>query len=182
MTYESFMKQLEKIPSNFNENTFEMFWKFVPNIPPGKFVDFGTGRAKSVVGIAMLNPNLDITTFDPGVPYETEWEDSVRRTLADFSVWSGRITFSKGDSRTFPWDESDSLVGLNIDSSHEYELTRDEIARWVPFVEKNGLIFLDDYLVDHVDVKRAVDESFLRDETRYKDLNPGGMCCVFQKL
>lgn len=178
MTYAELMKRIEKIPSNFNENTFEMFYKYIPTLPAGKFVDFGTGRAKSVVAIALLNPTLDITTFDPGIPYEASWEESVRSTLNEFGVKN--VHFSVGDSRQFPIVEN--MVGLNIDSDHSYELTLAEITLWVPHVQKGGLIFLDDYLVEHVDVKRAVDESFLRDEKRYKDLNPGGMCCVFQVL
>ncbi len=182
LTFEELMEQIADIPSNYNEDTFRQFHKWVPTLPAGEFVDFGTGLGKSVVAIAILNPYLRIISIDTGVPYDLsslEYKRLILDTFQKHNVGT-RISFDVADSLSFPWQ--DPLVGLNIDSGHSYELTRDEISRWIPFVQKNGLIFMDDYLIERVGVKQAVDESVLKDTSRFLDLNPDGMCCVFRKL
>lgn len=185
MTAEELLELVKDIPSNYNDNTFEMFAKWIPTLPEGEFVDFGTGLGKAVVAIALLNPKLKITTIDPGEPYLAAGENIniyQKRILDAFAAHDllGKIYFEVADSRTFPWDKP--LVGINIDSGHSYELTRDEIIRWVPFVQKDGLIFFDDYLVERVGVKQAVDELIKSKPEEFEDLNVDGMEGVYRKL
>lgn len=183
MTIDELMSKVEDCVNNYNLNTFEMFLKYIPSLPAGNFVDFGTGWAKSAVAIALLNPCLKITTLDIGhgrvqddqLP---QYVEKINQSLKSHGV-DDRVTFHLSSSLDFPW--TDPLIGLNIDSGHSYELTKAEIERWVPFVQKGGLIFLDDYLVERVGVKQAVDESILKDDRLFEDLNPNGMNCVFRK-
>lgn len=182
MTTEELLRQFETIICNYNYDVFDQFNKFIPSLPEGEMIDFGTGQAKSALAIAMLNPKLKITTFTLGDelgPDKTieDYKNTIQSRIEQYG-YKDQITFGVGDSREFPWERE--LVALNIDSGHGYELTKDEIKRWVPFVKKDGLIFLDDYLVTRCGVRQAVDEYFFNGD--FEDLNPGGMCQVFRKL
>ena len=179
------LELVKDIPSNYNDDTFEMFVKWIPTLPEGEFVAFGTGLGKAVVAIALLNPKLKITTIDTGAPYLSVGENInvyQKRILDPIAAHGllGKIYFEVADSRTFPWDKP--LVGLNIDSGHSYELTKDEIIRWTPWVMKDGLIFFDDYLIERVGVKQAVDELVRSKPGEFEDLNIGGMEGVYRKL
>ncbi len=78
---------------------------------------------------------------------------------------------------------------LFIDSEHTYEVTRDEINRWIPMVKKGGIILFDDYglretLPDRENmwgVGEAVDELMLPFPEKYELLDKG-MAIVFRKL
>lgn len=182
MTFDEIEEMVSSIVVNWNDDTTEQFSRFIPDLPAGEMVDFGTGQAKSAVIIAKLNPKLKITTFTNGDELGSattleQYKKMIQDRLEEFGV-ADRVAFDIGDSRVYPWNKE--LVAVNIDSGHGYELTRDEIERWVPFVKKNGLIFLDDYLVERCGVKQAVDEYFFNGG--FEDLNPNGMCQVFRKL
>ena len=182
MTTEELDRKVSSIICNYNHDVVEQFNKFVPDIPEGEMVDFGTGQAKSAIMLALLNPSLYITTFTNGDELGgseslEDYKNVIQSRLVEFGVDS-RINFDIGDSRTYSWDRE--IVALNIDSGHSYELTRDEIKRWVPFVKEGGLIFLDDYLIERCGVMQAIDEYFLNDD--FENLNPSGMCQVFRKL
>lgn len=177
MTYQDLMKFVSDIPSNFNQNTFEMFYKYIPSLTAGEFVDFGTGLGKSVVAIAKLNPGLKITTLDTAIPYNfKDYEAHISTVLESHGV-KDQVDNFLASSLEHPWDKP--LIGLNIDSEHSYEITKAEIERCVPFVKVGGLIFLDDYLVERCGVKQAVDEYF---DDRFENLNPGGMCQVYRRI
>lgn len=201
ITYNEFMEKLTPIPSNYTPKTFEMFYKYIPTLPAGDFVDFGTGLGKSVVGISLLNPKLNITTIDWGKPYigvlkdldsATDYKILMNETFADFNCEN--ISFHLANNLEFPWNKP--LVGLNIDSSHTYDDTLAEINKWVPFVKIGGLVFFDDYGIwtggpvrevqDHetgneLGVVKAVNET-MRRNPQFMNLEGNSVCQVYRRV
>jgi hypothetical protein len=149
-------------------------------------VDFGTGRSKNVIRMALSNPEAVIFTFDNAqesmdlstVGYFKEICNRIKKAGAN------NIYFTLGDSRTiFPdWDLPISV--LNIDSSHQYEPTLEEFKIWEPRVISNGYILLHDYgLVgnDKVEgLQKATDEYFRNDRFEFLE-NIGNTQVVWKK-
>lgn len=182
MTYDEMMQFVSDIPSNYNKNTFDVLYEYVPTLPKGHFVDFGTGLGKSVVAIASLNKKLKITTIDNAVPYNFDnYEEHISGVLKAHGV-ANRVTNILGNSTSPKFNYIKKIVGLNIDSDHTYETTKKEMDIWIPKVIPNGLIFMDDYLVDRCGVKQAVDEWVIENKGVVKILNPDNMCLVMRKL
>jgi|CXWL01.1.fsa_nt_gi hypothetical protein len=174
MTALELLELTQEIPSNYNLDMYEQFCKYIPELAPGNFVDFGTCWGRSAIAASLLNPNLIIHTFDNNCNHTENYESRAKAYLDKFSR-PGAINFSIDDSRNKKWDAP--LVGLSIDSSHTYEDTRDEINKWVRFLVPGGVVFFDDYLVPRCGVKQAVDEFFDNNSSFYA-LNKG-MCAVY---
>jgi hypothetical protein len=177
-TYEELMKITSDIPANFHDGTFEMLYKYMKDLPEGDYLDFGTGLAKSVIFTALLNPKLRITTFDTALPYNfIDYNKAMEESMNLHGVYG--VNHFMADSLKLVWDTE--LVGMYIDSGHRYEETLKELQIWIPWVKKNGIIILDDYLDDRVDVKRAADEYIESNKDKVKVLEYK-MGLVMQKL
>src|SRR3990167_5041190 len=118
MTTEELDRKVSSIICNYNHDVVEQFNKFVPDIPEGEMVDFGTGQAKSAIMLALLNPSLYITTFTNGDELGgseslEDYKNVIQSRLVEFGVDS-RINFDIGDRKTYSWDRE--IVALNIDS------------------------------------------------------------------
>ncbi len=187
-TFDEMMLMTSDIPSNFLDHTYEMVWKWIPTIK-GKIVEFGTGLGKTTIAMHLMNPELEIFTNDIGNRYGTheEYAKRIDKAFKDHHVNEDKVHFQIGSSLDVPLIEN--LDGLFIDSEHTYEVTRDEINRWLPMVKKGGLILFDDYgLKDTLPnwpemwgVGQAVDELILPFPEKYELLDKG-MAIVFRKL
>jgi hypothetical protein len=178
-TYEELQQLTSDIPSNYHDGTFLMLYKYIPILPKGEFVEFGTGLGKSVIFNALLNPLLSITTFDTAIPYRIEgYNERIEDTFRKHGV--SDIAHFIADSLIVPW--SKELVGMYLDSGHQYELTLKEMERWIPFVKQHGIIILDDYLDNRVEVKKAADEYIEKNKDKVKVLEDKYMGLVLQKL
>lgn len=178
-TFEELMHYLDDIPANYWNNTFEMLYKYVPTLPTGEFLEFGTGLARATCMIALCNPDLKITTFDTAEPYNFEdYNAHIEETLQKHGV-TQNVNHFIADSLEVKTDKE--FVGINIDSGHSYDLTSKELLVWTPKLKKNGLVFLDDYLDDRVEVKAAVDNFLGTYGDEWEILN-NQMCFVMKKL
>lgn len=88
-------------------------------------------------------------------------------------------TFHQGDDLALPWNEP--IGHLFIDTSHEYEHTKKELAKFEPMVKRGGVITLHDY-VGCPEVARAVEEHVRgRPDLRlYKYFNNHGLAVIFK--
>lgn len=180
-TFKEIMELTSDIPANFHDGTFEMLGKYIPTLPAGEFLEFGTGLAKATCTIALLNPHLIITTFDTAEPYNfADYNAHIEETLKSHGVtqYVNHFIANSLELRI----ATIQFVGMYIDSGHSYELTLAELNRWVPSVKKGGIIILDDYLDTKVDVRQAVDEYVKENPNKVKVLEDTYMGFVMQKL
>lgn len=178
-SYEELQKLTSDIPANYHDGTFEMLYKYLPQCPAGEYLDFGTGLAKSVCFTALLRPDLKITTFDNAVPYNfPDYNEQIERTLQSHGVTG--VTHFVGDSMRVELPQL--FEGMYIDSGHSYDLTLAELIRWVPRVKVGGIIILDDYLDDRVEVKKAADDYVKANTDKVKVLEDTKMGFVMQRI
>ena len=180
---EEILEKIKDIPSNVLDQDSEIHVKYLSDLPDIPLIlDFGTGWGKLVISIALACPQADIYTFDPGIPYTPGgvdvyiYADKVRQIL---NLHLGKdLHFEINDSYKHQWDQP--LDVLSIDASHTYEDTKHEVEKYYPFVKSGGLILMHDYVVDHVDVKKAVDE-YLATHSEYQILESAGFTTVIKK-
>jgi len=148
MNIEEINKITEDIVSfDMKPEDTEVYIKYITPLKPGsRVVDFGTGEAKNAIRMALSNPDAEIWTWDWGkanpdtpVTYFKRITELLRRKKIDNVYF---IT-SLSDEAWLDWEWPISV--LNIDCSHDYELTLKDIKRWEPFVVDNGYIFIHDY-------------------------------------
>ena len=176
MTTEEILEKIKDIPSNVADQDTELHVKYLSELLGNPLIlDFGTGWGKLVISIALACPQAEIFTFDPGTPYN-DYEPQVRKYLVDHL--GKDLHFEINDSYKHQWDKL--LDVLSIDSSHTYEDTKHEIEKYWSFVKPNGLILMHDYIVDHVDVKKAVDE-YMATHPEYEILESKGYTTVIKK-
>jgi hypothetical protein len=167
-----------------NEDT-DCYLKYVRPLPAGSIVvDFGTGRSKNVTRIALANPEATVITFDNAeenmnlgtIGYFIEICNRFKKAKVD------NVYFTLADSMTtFPdWDLPIDVI--NLDSSHKYEQTKEELRIWLPRIKVGGYIFLHDYnfgltcvegewMVDHrvAGLRQAADEDLKNDNWEWLD-------------
>jgi len=178
-TFEELMQLISDIPANYHEETFRMLYKYIPTLPEGEFLEFGTGLAKATCMIALCNPKLKITTFDTAIPYNyPDYNEQIKQTLEKHGITENVNHFI---ANSLEYETDLEFVGMNIDSGHSYELTLAELKRWMPKVKKGGIVFNDDYLDNRVKVKKELDEYLIEHESEWEVLN-NGMCLVMQKV
>lgn len=93
-------------------------------------------------------------------------------------VISERWCFRCRDSieATHDWTGGGLLVDnpcvgmIFIDTSHEYNRTRNELAAWLPKLRRDAVIAGHDYLLEGSGVKRAVDEFAAENATRFEKI------------
>src|SRR4051812_22825278 len=121
MTYEEMMEKTADIPSNFMDHTFEMIYKWVPQIH-GKLVEFGTGIGKATVAMHLVNPDLNIFTNDIGDRYGTfeEYGNRIKKIFSEHNVNEDKVHFEIRSSLDYHFVSSaqPNLDGLFIDSEH----------------------------------------------------------------
>lgn len=177
-SYEELTELVKDIPANFHEDTFRQLCKYIPTLPEGDFLEFGTGLARATIFIAHLNPKLKITTFDNAVPYNyPDYNAHIEETLVRHGV-TKNVDHFIADSMTYEDDRM--FVGMNIDSGHQYQLTYDELVRWTPHVISGGIIINDDYGDDKVEVGRAIDDFMAKYGDQFEVLE-NDMCFVMRK-
>jgi tRNA A58 N-methylase Trm61 len=177
MTYEEILEKIADIPSNVKDEDSAMHIKYLQGLSGIPLIlDFGTGWAKLIISIALACPQAEIYTFDPGAPYQ-DYEPAIRKILNDHL--SRDLHFEINNSFNYQWERE--LDVLSIDSDHSYETTKYEIERFWPFVKSGGLILMHDYIIDTVEVKKAVDE-YMITHPFYEILESAGYTTVIKKL
>src|SRR3990167_3475962 len=175
MNLQEILEKIKHIPSNVVDEDTTMHVKYLSNLPDVPLIlDFGTGWGKIAISMALACPQAEIVTFDPGTPYQN-YEEIVRKYLKPYK----NIRFSINDSHEVIWIERIDV--LSIDASHTYEDTKFEIEKFYPFVKPGGLILMHDYVVERVDVKKAVDE-YLLEHPEYEILESAGYTTIIKKL
>lgn len=179
-TYKELTQLVSDIPANYHDDTFELLCRYIPQLPAGDFLEFGTGLARATVFIAHLNPDLKITTFDNAVPYNyPDYDAHIEKTLKDHGVDTSRVNHFIADSLVY--EDPRMFVGMNIDSGHTYDLTYKELVKWGPRVKSGGFIINDDYGDTKVEVGPAIDK-FLEDYGDGYEVVYKNMCMVLKKL
>ena len=177
MNYEQILEKIKDIPSNVLDDDTRIHLKYLSNLPGNPLIlDFGTGWGKLVISIALACPQAEIYTFDPGTPYQ-DYEPKVRKNL--MSHLGKDLHFQINDSYKHIWDRP--LDVLSIDASHSYEDTKHEVEKYYPYVKSGGLILMHDYVIERVDVKKAVDE-YMASHPEYEILESAGYTTVIKKL
>ena len=154
-----------KLSSNICEEDQELLVKYASKIKDGYIVDFGTGTGFSALILALASPTSEVVSFDVRemgnrhgnfhrmMGHDKEYLKKLNKLKEEYKA--DNLTISIADSLRFSPKRDVDLI--NIDSSHEYEHTKKEIARWKVFVD--GYFIFHDY--NNLDsIKRAVDESF----------------------
>lgn len=89
-------------------------------------------------------------------------------------------TFILGDDRSLDWNRPINL--LFIDTTHEYELTLQELRKYEPFVARKGIIIVHD-TVTFPDCEKAL-ETYMQgriDLKAYRYFNNNGLTVVFKR-
>lgn len=100
-------------------------------------------------------------------------------TMQPYTGWFEKI---EGDSKTVPWNQP--IDFLFIDGDHSEPGVSADIAKYTPFVQPGGCVFLHDYLDSpetNSRVKTAVDRTLMRDPA-YRLLGQVGSVIAFKKL
>lgn len=152
---------------NFNNLYTDMVGKFNDAV----FVEIGGWKGKSSVFMAdkIKNSGRNIKFFvvDIWSPFiqsqKLETGSSYEEFIENIEPVKDYIIPIKGDSlEVFSQFEDNSIDFLFIDSCHDYQHVKKEIALWFPKVKSEGIIAGHDY--DWDEVKKAVDEYFVKVE------------------
>ena len=119
-------------------------------------VDIGAGSGTTALSVLVVR-SKGVTVYSVDEREEALW-------------WTGKAIENAGFERCWKGILSESVEAaelpqipewldlLLIDSSHEYEQTRAELAAWLPRLPSDGLLWLHDYSGGYPGVKRALDE------------------------
>ena len=123
---------------------------------PRKVLEIGSFRGSTTLNMALNAPEAEIHTLDlpPNFnPAETKFEnrDAGVINARDVCCYKGReeaahIRQHYGDTATFNYDEIGGDVELClIDAAHSYEYVRNDTAKALPLMARDGLMLWHDY-------------------------------------
>lgn len=146
-----------------HDDDTDCYLKYIRPLPAGSIVvDFGTGRSKNVTRMALANPEAIVITFDNAeenmnlgtIGYFLEICNRFKKRKID------NVYFTLANSMTTFTDWNLPIDVLNLDSSHKYESTKEELRIWLPRIKVGGYILLHDYNfgLHEVDGKPVVDD------------------------
>lgn len=134
-------------------------------------VDFGIGQVRTAIAMAMANPRIYVFVFDIGRDDIKDENLLIRTANRCKEQEIHNLIFQLGDSRTIYPKWKRRIKGLSIDSHGGYNVTKAEITRWFPFVDKGGKIFMQSYNLNdqvHSGIKNAVNEYIELHKDEYK--------------
>lgn len=137
-------------------------------------LELGTRTGESTVAFCQAASEIGGSVVSVDIEDCPEAKRAIRAAGLD-KTWS----FHRHDDLTFHWE---APIGcLFIDTSHEYEHTRRELAKYEPHVKRGGIIILHDY-VGCPGVERAVREyTESRPDLRvYRYYNNQGLAVIFK--
>jgi len=136
----------------------DLIGELVHRLRPGPVtvVDVGAGSGTTALAVLVARPKrVKVYSID----HSEEALSSTGQAMKNAGFqrrWKGILSDSVEAARL---SEIPTVVDLLLlDSSHEYEATREELAVWVPRLRKGGLLWLHDYRGGYPGVKRALDE------------------------
>jgi predicted O-methyltransferase YrrM len=137
------------------------------NGPKGNIVEIGSWKGCSTTWLAVAGrrkrfKSLIAVDLFTGTP---SWNQQVDT----YEIFMGRMRRNKlerfvrqvrSDSKEAAknWDRRDTISVLHIDGDHAYEAVKADINNYMPYVEPQGVIIVDDYDSMHPGVQKAVDE------------------------
>jgi predicted O-methyltransferase YrrM len=124
----------------------KLWYNYVPHLPPGSvIVDQGTAFGKSACSMALMAPESTVYTIENfsalNVSGPEEFQEILDKKIADYGIKN--LVSIRGSTLDIPWDKE--IDFLNNDSDHSFEVTYQELKRWLPFVKKGGYICLHDW-------------------------------------
>jgi hypothetical protein len=154
--------------------TFPKLYSELAQILPenGTFVEVGVWKGKSlayfIVEAIKYNKNLNIYAVDT---WKGSEEHKDKKSIIDDTLFQEFITnmapvagkfkplqmTSEEDSKTF---EDNSIDGIFIDATHEYEAVKKDLELWYPKVKSGGYFCGHDYTAGWPGVVQAVNEFF----------------------
>lgn len=120
---------------------------------PVMIADLGAGSGTTVAAAFESAPEAVIWTVDVD-PANLDWAQAIVRSMGTHLRWNPLMMDSVAAAAEFDPNRWDFVM---IDTSHEYEHTKAELAAWLPRLNPGGLIWLHDY-IGYDGVKQAVDE------------------------
>lgn len=123
---------------------------------PVKFpviADIGAGSGTTALAVMSQNSRAKLTTIDINAE-NVGWTRKNVEPYYSMDRWNGIVSDSVEAAKLFD-DRHFHMVML--DTSHEYEATKQEIVAWLPKLKHNGVFWFHDYIGSQVD--KAVDEA-----------------------
>ena len=106
---------------------------------------------------------IDLFTGTPSWNQNLDSYDVTRKRINEYKL-NRIVTLIKEDSHESTWTQKVDM--LHIDADHQYEAVKKDIEKFVPYVNRGGLVIFDDYDNSHIGVKKAVHE-LLRDNEEF---------------
>lgn len=132
----------------------DLIRELVSGLPEKPIIaDIGAGSGTTALAVLSENKDSEIHTIDISAE-NVEWARLNLVNYFEINNWHGIISDSRKAAGLFT-DETFDMVML--DTSHEYEDTKEEIDIWLPKLKKNGIFWFHDY--EGSDVDKAVDEA-----------------------
>lgn len=117
-------------------------------------VDLGSGAGTTALAVlAERDSQLRITSIDHNAAAQN-WAKKAVENVGKSNFLQFILANTVEAAQDFLLD----IDLLLIDSSHEYEDTKNELSAWVPKVRSGGFVWLHDYRGPYPGVKRAIDE------------------------
>lgn len=121
--------------------------------PEPWIADLGAGSGTTAAAVFEANPNAQIWTIDISQD-NLHWAGAIVESMGKTDRWVA-LCMDSVAAAEFLGDAMWDLV--LIDTSHEYEHTKAELAAWLPRLNPGGLVWLHDY-IGYDGVKQACDE------------------------
>ena len=157
MNIDEILKIVAPVQGWFSDGQMRFIEDIIRVLPSGGLlVELGTNHGRSCLYWRLVNPNINILTIDPCVPYHAmtppeHIDDAILAWGNIFQVRQPSQEVIKG----FNWQ----IDCLFVDGDHRYEAAKADIVQWTAKVKSGCPIIVHDYDPAHADVMRACDEA-----------------------
>jgi predicted O-methyltransferase YrrM len=122
--------------------------------------------------------SIDLFTGTPGWDQAFDTYEDAQRRMKAYGLGDS-VTLIRSNSQTCDW--SDPVDILHLDGDHEYDAVRDDIEKYVRFLDAEGLVVFDDYDQSHPGVQKAVHELLGQGKfevlaSHHEDTEEGSIC------
>lgn len=149
-----------------------------------RVLEIGSWTGDSAIAMASLDPRVSVKCVDPWTGNQGDWThyliqeeniydifvENVSQPELDISWFTGT---SEEYRRECPYNTGFDYIF--IDGEHDYQNTRDDIIRWLPFLRTGGTIVMHDYCDQFPGVVEAVNEIFAECKSMIFQFEKGGM-------
>lgn len=133
----------------------DLIMSLVKNLPVKYPViaDIGAGSGTTALAVMSQNARVKLTTIDISAE-NVNWTKLNVKPYYSLDRWDGIVSDSVLAAKLF---EDRYFHMVMLDTSHEYEATKQEISAWLPKLKHEGVFWFHDYIGSEVD--KAVDEA-----------------------